>query len=119
MGKSKKSATNAKGDRLVYSEFGNSSYSAATERAVPDQPPNQQDLRIQASRKGRKGKTVTVISGFQSTPNTLTALAKQLKAKCGSGGTVKDSTIEIQGDHAQTLLMALRALGYHAKVSGG
>jgi translation initiation factor 1 len=119
MSKSKKSSTNAKGDRLVYSEFGNSSYSAATERGVPDLPPNQQDLRIQASRKGRKGKTVTIISGFQSKPDTLTTLAKQLKAKCGSGGTVKDGTIEIQGDHAQTLLTALKTLGYRAKVSGG
>jgi translation initiation factor 1 len=86
---------------------------------VPDLPPNQQNLRIQASRKGRKGKTVTVISGFQSNPETLTALAKKLKAQCGTGGTVKDGDIEIQGDHAQKLLQLLVDLGYKAKISGG
>lgn len=109
---------NSGGDRTVYSEFG-SSQNAAFQRAVPDLPPNQQNLRIQASRKGRKGKTVTVISGFQSNPETLTALAKKLKAQCGTGGTVKDGDIEIQGDHAQKLLQLLVDLGYKAKISGG
>lgn len=107
------------GDRLAYSEFGASSQGAAFERAVPDLPPNQQNLRIQASRKGRKGKTVTVISGFQAKPETLTALAKTLKAQCGTGGTVKDDEIEIQGDHAQKLLQLLTEKGYKAKISGG
>ena len=106
------------GDRTVYSEFG-SSQSAAFQRAVPDLPPNQQDVRIQASRKGRKGKTVTVISGFQASPETLTNLAKKLKAQCGTGGTVKDGDIEIQGDHAQKLLQLLIEQGYKAKISGG
>lgn len=109
----------AQGNRLVYSEFGSSSYTPATERAVPDLPPQQQNLRVQVSRKGRGGKTVTVISGFQSNPDTLTALLKQLKAQCGSGGTVKDDTLEIQGDHAQKLLDLLIKKGYKAKISGG
>lgn len=100
----------------MYSEFGNS---AATERAVPDLPPNQQNLRVQVSRKGRGGKTVTVISGFQSKPETLAALGKKLKAQCGTGGAVKEDTIEIQGDHAQKLLELLIGLGYKAKISGG
>ena len=86
---------------------------------MPDRPPNQQNLRVQASCKGRKGKTVTVISGFQHKPETLTSLAKELKAQCGSGGTVKDDTIEIQGDHAQKLVELLVAKGYQAKRSGG
>ncbi len=106
------------GDRTVYAEFG-SSQNAAFQRAVPDLPPNQQNIRIQASRKGRKGKTVTIISGFQSKPETLTALAKKLKAQCGTGGTVKDGDIEIQGDHAQKLLQLLVDLGYKTKISGG
>lgn len=104
---------------MVYSEFGSQSNSAAFERAVQELPPNQQNLRVQASRKGRKGKTVTVISGFQSTPETLTQLLKQLKTQCGSGGTVKDNTLEIQGDHAQKLVQLLTQLGYKAKISGG
>ncbi|NET37956.1 MAG: translation initiation factor [Cyanothece sp. SIO1E1] len=107
------------GDRVVYSEFGHTNNSAATERAVPELPPNQQNLKVQASRKGRKGKTVTVISGFQLQPESLASLAKQLKAQCGTGGTVKDNTIEIQGDHAQKLVQLLIKLGYKAKISGG
>lgn len=109
----------AKGDRVVYSEFGNHATSPATERALPDLPPEKQDLRVQASRKGRKGKTVTVISGFQSNPETLAALVKQLKNQCGAGGTVKDNEIEIQGDHKQKLVEILSKLGYKAKISGG
>jgi translation initiation factor 1 len=105
--------------RVVYQEFGSSTNPAATERAVQELPANQQDLRVQASRKGRKGKTVTVISGFQSTPETLAKLLKQLKSQCGSGGTVKDNTLEIQGDHAQKLVQLLIQMGYKAKISGG
>lgn len=103
-------------DRIVYSEFGNPE---VFERAVPDLAPNQQELRIQASRKGRGGKTVTVISGFQSKPETLSDLAKKLKAQCGTGGAVKEDAIEIQGDHTQKLLQLLIGLGYKAKISGG
>ena len=66
-------------DRIAYQEFGNVDNSSALERAVPDLPPNQQDLRIQATRSGRKGKTVTVIRGFQHQPETLNALLKKLK----------------------------------------
>ncbi|MEB3212127.1 MAG: translation initiation factor [Leptolyngbyaceae bacterium] len=114
----RKDKSGGKGDRTVYSEFG-SSQNAAFQRAVPDLPPNQQDLRIQASRKGRGGKTVTVISGFQSSPEKLADLAKKLKAQCGTGGTVKDGDIEIQGDHTQKLLQLLLENGYKAKISGG
>lgn len=118
--KSKNQSSNSKsGNRIVYSEFGSSSNPAAVERAVQELPPNQQNLRLQASRKGRKGKTVTVISGFQTKSETLTQLLKQLKSQCGSGGTVKDDTLEIQGDHAQKLVEILTQLGYKAKVSGG
>jgi len=80
-------------------------------------PSSQQNLRVQASRKGAK--TVTVISGFQAKPETLATLLKQLKTQCGSGGTVKEDTIEIQGDHSQKLVQLLAQLGYKAKISGG
>jgi translation initiation factor 1 len=106
-------------NRVVYSEFGNLSNSDAMERGTPDLPPNQQTLRVQASRKGRKGKTVTVVMGLQANDATLAALLKQLKSQCGAGGTVKEGEIEIQGDHAQKLVQVLTALGYKAKVSGG
>ncbi|MBV8887904.1 MAG: translation initiation factor [Chroococcidiopsidaceae cyanobacterium CP_BM_RX_35] len=108
----------SKGDRLAYQEFGNNN-SAALERAVPELPPSQQNLRVQASSKGRKGKTVTVISGFQAKPETLATLVKQLKTQCGTGGTVKENEIEIQGDHREKLVQILSQLGYKVKISGG
>ena len=112
-------AAKRKSNRIAYQEFGNVDNSSALERAVPDLPPNQQDLRIQATRSGRKGKTVTVVTGFQHKPETLTKLLKKLKSQCGSGGTVKDNSLEIQGDHKQKLLTTLTELGYKAKISGG
>jgi translation initiation factor 1 len=105
-------------NQVVYREFGNDN-SPALERAVPELPPSQQNLRVQASRAGRKGKTVTVISGFQSKPETLAALLKQLKTHCGTGGTVKNNEIEIQGEHKQKLLQILTQIGYKVKISGG
>jgi translation initiation factor 1 len=105
--------------KVVYQEFGNSENPEAIERPALELPPAQQNLKVQASRKGRKGKTVTVISGFQMKPESLQALLKQLKTQCGAGGTVKDSEIEIQGDHKQKLLQILTQLGYKAKISGG
>lgn len=105
-------------DRVVYSEFGTSN-TGATERAVPDLPPEKQDLRVQISRKGRKGKSVTLITGFAHKAETLDALAKKLKGQCGSGGTVKDNTIEIQGEHAAKVVSLLTKQGYKAKISGG
>ncbi|MEL6581287.1 MAG: translation initiation factor [Cyanobacteria bacterium J06621_12] len=108
----------SKQNRIAYQEFGNVE-NPAMARGVPDLPPNQQDLRIQATRSGRKGKTVTIITGFQHKPETLSQLLKKLKSQCGTGGTVKDNTLEIQGDHKQKLLTSLIGMGYKAKVSGG
>lgn len=123
MSSAKRKASDSKpstGNRFVYQEFGNNdNSSAALERAVPELPVSQQNLRVQASRKGRKGKTVTVITGFQAKPETLAALLKQLKTQCGTGGTVKEDEIEIQGDHTQKLVQVLTQLGYKAKISGG
>lgn len=110
---------NSSKKRIVYQEFGTTDNSEALTRAVADLPPQQQDIRIQATRSGRKGKTVTILTGFQHQPATLAKLLKQLKSKCGSGGTVKDNTLEIQGDHKQKLLEILTNLGYKAKISGG
>jgi len=110
----------AKADDLtIYREFGAASTPAATERAIPERPPAQQTLRVQVERKGRGGKTVSVVSGFQCQPETLATLLKQLKAQCGSGGTAKDGVIEIQGDHRQKLAQLLSQQGYGVKLSGG
>jgi translation initiation factor 1 len=109
----------SKQNPIAYQEFGNVDNSQAMARGIPDLPPNQQDLRIQATRSGRKGKTVTIITGFQHKPETLNQLLRKLKSQCGSGGTVKDNTLEIQGDHKQKLLETLTKIGYKAKLSGG
>jgi translation initiation factor 1 len=106
-------------DSVAWREFGDNSNSAAFERPVEELSPEKQNLRIQATRSGRKGKTVTVITGFQAKPETLQALLKQLKTQCGTGGTLKDSEIEIQGEHKQKLLEILTKMGYKAKISGG
>ena len=112
-------AGKSKKNKVVYQEFGTSSNSNAFTRAVPDLPPQQQNIRIQASRAGRKGKTVTIITGLQHNPESMAQLLKKLKAQCGSGGTVKEDTLEIQGEHKQKLLDILTKLGYKAKISGG
>jgi len=82
-------------------------------------PAGQQTASIQRETKGRGGKTVTVIRGLQLTPDDMKELARQLKQACGSGGTIKEETIEIQGDHRDKAAAKLRALGYKTKFTGG
>jgi len=69
--------------------------------------------------KGRKGKTVTTISGFAISADELKRLATQLKRRCGTGGSVKDGVIIIQGDHRDTLVTELKFRGFKAKIAGG
>lgn len=68
--------------------------------------------------KGRAGKGVTVVRGLALDAAALVALGKQLKTMCGSGGTVKDGVIEVQGDHAERILAALAAMDIKAKRAG-
>lgn len=75
--------------------------------------------RVMRDRKGRGGKTVTVITGLPASEETLTTIAQQLKKLCGSGGTVKDGVIEIQGDHCEKVIAKLMAMGYKVKRAGG
>jgi len=75
--------------------------------------------RIRRETKGRGGKAVTVIDGLPLELNALKALAKQLKQRCGVGGAVKDSTIEIQGDQREICKVYLESQGYTCKLSGG
>jgi translation initiation factor 1 len=76
-------------------------------------------VRVQRETKGRGGKSVTVVRGLGLDALALAALAKQLKAACGSGGTVKDGCIEVQGDHVMTLIAALQKRGHVVKKVGG
>jgi translation initiation factor 1 len=75
-------------------------------------------VRIMRDRKQRGGKTVTVITGI-SGEDDISTLAQQLKKLCGAGGTVKDSNIELQGDHCEKVQVALREMGYKVKRAGG
>ncbi len=81
--------------------------------------PEDQDLRIWLDRKKRKGKPVTLITGFEESDDQLKILAKELKSKCGVGGTSKDGEIMLQGDHRDKVLDLLKAKGYKAKKAGG
>jgi translation initiation factor 1 len=76
-------------------------------------------IRIRREVKGRKGKTVTTVSAFQFADDELKSLAAQLKRKCGTGGSVKEGIIIIQGDHRDALLSELKKQGYTAKLAGG
>ena len=76
-------------------------------------------IRVQREVKGRKGKTVTTVSGFEINADQLKNLATQLKRRCGTGGSVKDGVIIIQGDHRDTLITELKKRGFKAKIAGG
>jgi translation initiation factor 1 len=72
-------------------------------------------VRVGRETKGRRGKGVTLVTGVPLARDGLSVLAKQLKQKCGSGGTVKDGVIEIQGDHRDMVLEELKRQGYRVK----
>ncbi len=109
-------------------------YSTETGRMCPDcgqqvkkcncskekaRTPGDGVVRVSRQTKGRKGSGVSLITGITLGEKELKKLAKELKKKCGSGGTVKSGIIEIQGDHRQTLVDTLKKLGYKAKMAGG
>lgn len=118
-------------DRLVYSSDGGRVTTCQTcgqpytrcrcNQSQAAQPSKTYDgtVRVLRERKGRGGKTVTLITGIPADDATIAALAQQLKKLCGSGGTVKDGVIEIQGDHCEKLIKKLVAMGYRAKKVGG
>jgi translation initiation factor 1 len=76
-------------------------------------------VRVSRERKGRGGKTVSIITGVKSPESGRQALLKLIKNKLGTGGTLEDHTIVIQGDHRERIVEILNELGYKAKVAGG
>jgi translation initiation factor 1 len=76
-------------------------------------------VRVSRQSKGRGGKVVTVVKGLALDALALAALGKQLRIACGSGGTVKDGVIEVQGDHCDVIMETLRAHGHDPKRAGG
>lgn len=91
----------------------------AKDRKDQARPGGDGIARVRRETKGRGGKTVCVIDGVPGTAAEVEALGKALKARCGTGGTVKDGVIEIQGDHMDTILAELAKRGLKAKRSGG
>lgn len=81
--------------------------------------PNDGVVRVLRDRKARGGKTVTIVAGLPGGAAALAETAARLKRLCGSGGTVRDGAIEIQGDHRERIAAALRAQGLTVKIAGG
>lgn len=75
-------------------------------------------VRVSLETKGRGGKGVTLVKGLAMDPLALMHMGKQLRAACGSGGTVKEGVIEVQGDHVQGVMVMLQKLGHVVKRSG-
>ena len=80
-----------------------------------DVEPAKRTIRVAVDKKRRAGKTVTVATGFQHTPDSLAKVAQTLKKKCGSGGTAKEGEVEIQGDHVARIAEELKKLGYRVR----
>jgi translation initiation factor 1 len=82
-------------------------------------PPNKQTVYLHRDSKGRRGGIVTLVKKLVLSEEDLKELAKKLKQLCGSGGTVKDGEIEIQGEHRERIAEALQKMGYQVKIAGG
>lgn len=81
-------------------------------RAAVAVPSGDGSVRISREKKGRGGKTVTVVRNLALEPSALAGLARQLKTLCGSGGTVVDGVLEIQGDHVERVMQVLQSRGF-------
>lgn len=103
-----------KGDNkgFVYSTDPNFKFEEDSAEEAATLPPAQQQLRVQADSKQRAGKVVTLIYGFTGTDEDLETLGKQLKNYCGTGGSVKDREIIIQGDQREKVMQFLQKNGY-------
>ena len=112
-------------DRIVYSTekgricsaCGNSIKECTCRKQIS--PCGDGNVRVSRETKGRKGKSVTLIKGLDMDTPNLALMTKKLKVMCGSGGTVKEGAIEIQGDHIERILDYLKEQGVKAKRAGG
>lgn len=82
-------------------------------------PPQQQTAYLHRESGGRGGKVVSIVKNLTLSEDDMKSLAKKLKQECGTGGTVKDGLIEIQGEHRQKMADVLQKLGYKVKIAGG
>jgi translation initiation factor 1 len=103
---------------VVYSTNQDFSYETGHSGEQNTLPPGQQSLKVSLDKSGRAGKQVTLVTGFVGSSQDLEALTKDLKTKCGVGGSAKDGNILIQGDVRDKVLNILTKQGYKAKRSG-
>lgn len=105
-----------KNSRLVYStDVGR----IAPPPETPSRGPVKDHVQLRRESKGRCGKTVTLVTDLPLTSEAIKTLAKALKQLCGTGGTVKDDIIEIQGEHREKIRPFLESKGFTVKISGG
>lgn len=100
---------------IVYSTDPNFSYPEEERQEQETLPPAQQHLKVKLDTKQRAGKTVTIVEGFIGKDEDLEKLGKELKTKCGTGGSVKDGVILIQGDYREKVVKWLGDWGYKVK----
>ncbi len=113
--------------RLVYStetgricpDCGKPLADCVCKTAAKAKPAGDGNVKVSRESKGRGGKTVTLVKGLALDAMALALLGKQLRGACGSGGTVKDGVIEIQGDHCELVMEALKKQGHNPKRTGG
>ena len=107
-------------NRTVWSsEDGDQRKKEQTTSHAKSLPPQQQTAYLHRESGGRGGKVVSVVKNLILTEDGLKTLAKKLKQECGTGGTVKDGLIEIQGEHRQRMAEVLTKMGYKVKIAGG
>lgn len=104
---------------VVYSSNPDFQYEGEKDEAVETPEPGQQKLYVSLDRKNRKGKVVTLVEGFIGNEDDFKELGKDLKSKCGSGGTAKDGEIIVQGDFRDRVIKMLKDKGYIVKQKGG
>ena len=112
-------SSNKKNTRVVYSTNPDYLYEEEEQEEVISLPPSQQKLYLSLDKKQRKGKKVTLVTGFVGNDDDLKSLGKRLKTSCGSGGSVKDGEILIQGDFREKVKTMLEKEGFKVKLRGG
>jgi translation initiation factor 1 len=108
-----------KRDGIVYSTNPNFHYDEDTNEVEGTLPPGKQQLTVWIDSKGRNGKIVTLIKGYQGKSSDLEALGTALKKHCGTGGSVKNTEIILQGNFRDKVIAFLSAKGYQSKKAGG
>ena len=103
----------------IWREFENPAQNSSEDKSLDIKSKVDKLVRVQRSRGGRGGKTVTIIAGLDLNDIELRKLLKKLKTKCGTGGTIKVGNIELQGDQIPLVIDFLKKEGFDPKQSGG